>query len=84
MVVSRTAQAGYAAAVEERLAAATEQGVPFVVIEGFQLLGGAGSGVAIPPLDGLIAIEVADSVAWERRKARALSMAHLPPGAVCA
>ena len=31
--------------------------------------------------DAIVSIEITKDVAWERRKGRALSMAHLPPGA---
>ena len=30
--------------------------------------------------DAIVSIEITKDVAWERRKGRALSMAHLPPG----
>lgn len=59
-----------------RTAAATA-GVGFVVVEGFQLLASAASTALF---DGVIAVGVPRDECWARRKARALAMAHLPPG----
>jgi len=50
---------------------------PYVVVEGFQLL-------ALPEsralFDAIVQIDVPDLTCWERRHARALSMACWPPG----
>ena len=50
---------------------------PVVVVEGFLLLARPASAELY---DAIVSIEITKDVAWERRKGRALSMAHLPPG----
>ena len=47
------------------------------VIEGFILLGNPESAAMF---DAIVSIEVPKDEAWKRRRGRALSMAHLPPG----
>lgn len=49
-----------------------------IVVEGFQLLARPASAQLF---DAVVSIEVTKDEAWARRKGRALSMAHLPPGA---
>lgn len=49
-----------------------------IVVEGFQLLARTES---VRLFDAVVSINITKDEAWERRKGRALSMAHLPPGA---
>jgi hypothetical protein len=49
-----------------------------IVVEGFQLLARPAS---VQLFDAVVSIEITKNEAWKRRKGRALSMAHLPPGA---
>ena len=48
-----------------------------VVVEGFQLLARPESSSLF---DAVVSIEITKGEAWKRRRGRALSMAHLPPG----
>ena len=68
----------YLASVRDTIAAATRKRQRIVVVEGFLLLAHPESAKL---LDAVVSIEITKGVAWARRKGRALSMAHLPPGA---
>jgi hypothetical protein len=69
--------AEFGVAIDNAVSAAERQGLPFVVVEGFLLL-------ADPDLasrfDALVAIEVGEAVAWQRRRSRAAAMQGLPVG----